>query len=327
MSGWLLFFYTVPAKPVGSRMRIWRKLARIGAVQLKGAVYLLPASEEHREMLQWLVSETSSSGGEAGFALTERIIPFEDGELRELFNEQRAGDYGKIIKEIEEFRRRVASFRKGTKPPRPEILRKQSRKIRSELQEIRKIDFFDSPQGSKLEEGFAEIEQEIVHLLARKEQPETGAGVTLRPEDFQDRTWVTRPSPFVDRLASAWLIRRFIDQGASFLFLPEEEIKARDDLLSFDVAGGDFTHHQDLCTFEALIERFGLSNPALRRLAEIIHDLDLKDDRYANPATPGVEMVIGGIRDQGRSDQELLEQGMLIFEALYVSYSTAASRP
>jgi hypothetical protein len=324
MSGWLLFFYTVPAKPVGSRMRIWRKLARIGAIPLKGTVYLLPASEEHREMLQWLVTETSASGGEAGFAQTERVIPFADIELCELFNKQRAEEYEKVLKEMDAFRRKMASFRKGTRPPRPEVLHKQFLKIRNEFQTIRKIDFFHSPLGRKLEDRFTELEPEITQLLAKdreKEQQAGHAGI-LHPEDFQGRTWVTRPSLFVDRLASAWLILRFIDPDASFVFMPEEKINtAKGDMLSFDVAGGDFTHLNDLCTFEALIARFGLTEPALRPLAEIVHDLDLKDDRYGNPAMTGVEVVISGFRDQGLGDQDTLAHALLIFDALYASYS------
>jgi hypothetical protein len=327
INGWLLFFYKVPAQPVSSRMRIWRKLARIGAVQLKGAVYLLPATEEHQEMLQWLVAETLSSGGEAGFARTERIIPFQDAELRELFNKQRGEEYEEILKEIEGFRRKMASFRKGTRPPRPEILHKQFLKIRNEFHSIRKIDFFASPRGRSLEERFTGLEQEITRLLSREKEQATGAAGTLRREDFQGRLWVTRPRPYVDRLASAWLIRRFIDPDASFVFLPEEEIPAAgDNMLSFDVAGGDFTHIDDLCTFETLITRFALTDQALRPLAEIVHDLDLKDDRYSNPAAAGVEAVISGLRDRGLDDQAILDQGLLIFDALHASYAAAAAR-
>jgi hypothetical protein len=322
MSGWFLFFYTVPAKPVGSRMRIWRKLARIGAVQLKGAVYLLPASEEHREMLQWLVSETSASGGEAGFAQTERVIPFTDVELYALFNNQRAEEYGKILKEMDGFRRKMASFRKGTGQSRPEGLRRQFLKIRNEFQVIRKIDFFNSPQGRKMEDRFTEMEQEVSQLLSREKEQQADIAGILRPEDFRGRTWVTRPNLFVDRLASAWLIRRFIDPEASFVFLPEEEIStAKGDMLSFDVAGGDFTHLNDLCTFEALIVRFGLGEPALRSLAEIVHDLDLKDDRYGHPVTAGVEVVISGFRDQSLEDPEIIAHGLLVFDALYAGFS------
>lgn len=322
MREWLLFFYTVPAKPVGSRMRVWRKLTRIGAVQLKGTVYLLPASDEHRELLQWLVGETVSAGGEAGFVLTERIDPYEDGELRELFNRQRTEEYAKVARELDSFSRRLASFRKGTRQMPLETLHKQFQKIRGGFQEIRGVDFFDSPAGRKLEARLAALEPEIQQMPGRDEKPFPGTSGTLRPADFQGRTWVTRPRPFVDRIASAWLIRRFIDPGAAFIFLSEDEIRAvKGDLLSFDVAGGDFTHHHDLCTFEALMERFGFSDPPLRQLAQVVHDLDLKDAKFGHPAAPGVEMVIAGIRARGESDQEILAQGMMVFEALYDTFS------
>jgi hypothetical protein len=322
MNGWLLFFYTVPAKPVGSRMRIWRKLARMGAVPLKGAVYLLPASEEHREMLQWLVTETSAAGGEAGFAQTERIFPFEEEDLRALFNNQRGEEYSKIDQELDSLRRKLDSFRKGTRQLKPEAMHKQLQKIRGEFLELRRIDFFHAPQGGKLAGHLMEVEALSLQLFGREDKPGADVATILRHEDFQGRTWVTRPRPFVDRLASAWLISRFIDSEAVFVFLPEEEIKTgKGDMLSFDMAGGDFTHMDDLCTFEVLMVRFGLSRPALQQLAEIVHDLDLRDGKYNHPAGAGVEVVIAGIRDRSRSDQEALEQGIMVFDALYTSYS------
>ena len=321
MNGWLLFFYTVPARPVGNRMRIWRKLARIGAVQMKGAVYLLPDQEEHRENLQWLSKETSACGGEAGWAHTERIHPFKEAELRELFNRQRTAEYDQLKKKLADLQRRTAAYQKGGQPPKPEILRKQFRKLRDELQTIARIDFFASETGQKMAAELGELEEEIARLLAQRKEPASKVGATLRRGNFQGRTWVTRPRPFVDRLASAWLIRRFIDPQASFAFRPEEEISAaKGEMVSYDVADGDFTHQQDLCTFETLIRRFGLTDPALRPLAEIVHDLDLKDDRYGNPAAAGVEAIIVGLGNRSRSDQEILAQGLQVFDALYAFF-------
>lgn len=329
-TGWLLFFYTVPARPVSNRMRIWRKLSRIGAIQLKGAVYLLPDDEENRELLQWLVTESSALGGEAGFAPAERVFPFSDNELLELFNDQRAREYAELAKVVDTFGRRLASVQKGSRPPARGTLRTQFQKIRNEFQALRKIDFFGVEQGRVLEIRLAALEPEVLGLAASVGMVRTSSMGSLSPfaaKDFQGRTWVTRPHPFVDRMASAWLIRRFIDPQASFAFMPEEKLgAAKDDMLSFDVGNGDFTHSADLCTFEVMVIRFGLDDPALRQLGEIIHDLDLKDARYGHPATAGVETVLAGIRGQAKGDQEILDQGMLIFDALHASCVTAPSR-
>lgn len=327
-TGWLLFFYTVPARPVSNRMRIWRKLSRIGAIQLKGAVYLLPDDEENRELLQWLVTEASALGGEAGFATAERVIPFADEELQQLFNEQRALEYAELVKVVDTFERRLASVQKGSRSPSHGNLRKQFQKIRNEFQAARKIDFFGAEQGGALEKRLLALESEVQGLagiagLAAKTA--TGSLTPLAGKDFQGRTWVTRPQPFVDRMASAWLIRRFIDPQARFAFMPEEGLAAaKGDMLSFDVAHGDFTHSDDLCTFELMVTRFGLNDPALRQLGEIIHDLDLKDARYGHAATAGVETVLAGIRGQGKGDQEIIDQGMLVFDALYATFTPAA---
>ena len=325
-ASWLLFFYSVPAKPVGGRMRIWRKLARIGAVQLKGAVYLLPDGEEQRENLQWLIKETVAIGGEAGFARAEAVQPFTVAELRALFNRRREEDYSRLDAKVQELRRRVAACRSGAGSSRVVALRKQFGKIRDELQSLRRLDFFDSPAGRNTVADFADLEAAFKRLLAPAGEAEARPEATLRCRDFRGRTWVTRPRPYVDRLASAWLIKRFIDPRATFLFKPEAEIKpvagtdADGAVLSYDVAGGDFTHHHELCTFEVLLQRFGLTDDVgLGRLAEIVHDLDLNDDRYNHPAGPGLEALLQGLSSREISDHRLLARSFLLLDAFYAA--------
>jgi len=327
-AGWLLFFYTVPARPVGNRMRIWRKLARIGAIQLKGAVYLLPDDEENRELLQWLVTEAAALGGEAGFAPTARVFPFADQDLHELFTHERIREYAEIARAVDIFGRRLASVRKGSRPPARGTLRQQFQKIRNDFQAVRKIDFFGAQPGRALEKRLVALEPEVLGLtdkVGQARQTPVGSLARLAVKDFQGCTWATRPHPFVDRMASAWLIRRFIDPQARFAFLSEEGLAAaKGDILSFDVSHGDFTHGEDLCTFEVLVLRFGLNDPSLQRLGEIIHDLDLKDAKFGHPETTGVETVLAGIRGQAKGDQEILDQGMVIFDALRASCVPAA---
>ena len=141
-----------------------------------------------------------------------------------------------------------------------------------------------------------------------------------RIEDYQDKTWVTRKKPFVDRFASAWLIKKFIDKNASFAFIDEKGLDSvGEDDISFDIRGGRFTHAGDLCTFEVLMKSFNLKDKTLRKILEIVHELDLKDDKFRTPEAKGIEDILSGIRKTAKDDYECLEKGMAIFEMLYVS--------
>lgn len=144
----------------------------------------------------------------------------------------------------------------------------------------------------------------------------------LDPGTYRNRVWVTRPRPGVDRFASAWLIRRFIDPKATFLFASSPD--RYPDAVPFDMYhDGGFRHDGDLCTFEVLQKRFGVRDVAVRRIAEIVHDIDLKEDRYKSPHAATVGNLVEGLRASVRDDANLLEQGILMFEALYQSFQTA----
>ena len=143
------------------------------------------------------------------------------------------------------------------------------------------------------------------------------AGATLAVKDFKKKVWVTRPRPGVDRMASAWLIRRAIDPNATFVF----RTKPRGSEIPFDMYTGDFGHHGDLCTFETLAARFALRNPAVASIAQIVHDLDMKEARYNRPEAPAVGRLVEGLRQMHKDDDALLEQGMAMFEALSRSFA------
>jgi len=143
----------------------------------------------------------------------------------------------------------------------------------------------------------------------------------LDTKAFTGRRWVTRPRPGVDRFACAWLIRRFIDPKARFDFVADAA--AVGDAIAFDMYDVGFRHEGERCTFEVLTWRFGLTEPAVLRLAEVVHDIDLKDDRYRPPQAPTVSLLIDGLRSSFRDDHELLQQGMHLFEALYQGLVTS----
>ncbi|MBI5198464.1 MAG: chromate resistance protein [Nitrospirae bacterium] len=317
---WLLIFYSVPSRPVSNRMRIWRRLIKVGAVQLKGAVYMLPYNEENYEFCQWLVSEVSSKGGEGTFVKVKAIETMKEVDIINLFNSQRDIEYYNIAKRIEGIGRKIESAIKGGGTKDSRIFHEELRRYEKEFQEIRKIDFFSSKAGGTLEKRLKDLYGKIRGI---SEIGPKGKGYTIVPKsirDYKNKIWVTRKRPFVDRMASAWLIRKFINKEATFRFIDERDIKVLGkDIVTFDIRGGEFTHHGDMCTFEVIIRTFGLKDRAVKRIARIVHEIDLKDDKYRNPEATGLEEILTGIRKVSIDDTEALEKGISLFEMIYAS--------
>lgn len=320
--GWLLFFYTVPSKPVSNRMKVWRKLIKAGAIPLKGAVYLLPANDDHYELCQWLVNEIAAMQGEAAFAKIERIETMDEATIVALFNQQRANDYETVKKGLEEFEQRVNNVAIGGQGLNHQELSEQLNRLRKEFQETRGIDFFSSTTGNLLEGELTRLAGDLDRLHHRSSGNDARAATVASKAsaDYQGRLWVTRKKPFVDRMASAWLIKRFIDPEASFAFIDDQAgEQAAAEAILFDLPGGEFTHVGELCTFEVLLKAFGLKNKPLQKMAAIIHDLDIKDEKYGAGEGQGLEAILSGIRKTASDDRESLEEGMRVFELLHAS--------
>jgi hypothetical protein len=316
---WLLIFYSVPSHPVSNRMMIWRKLAKAGAVQLKGAVYILPATEEHEELLQWLIGEVKSMGGDGAFVRSADIRTMTDADIRRIFTQQADREYHRLEKALDVLERKIQSIRKGTKNEDGKRLADQVTKITKEFEGIAKRDFFNSLTGQPIKKRVQALEDGLRD--AKKEPPEEAASIRAkRPMDYRGKIWATRKNPFVDRMASAWLIKRFVDPKASFTFIDERSIASLDNTtVAFDMRGAAFTHVGDLCTFEVLVKSFGIKDKAAKKIAEIVHDLDVKDDKYGKPEAAGVEDILTGIRKTAKNDADGLERGMAAFEMLYQS--------
>lgn len=318
---WLLIFYSVPSQPVSSRVKIWRKLAKAGAVQLKGAVYILPAAEEHEEFLQWLIGEVKSMGGDGAFVRTAEIRTMTDAAIRRLFTTQADQEYHRLEKALDVLERKIQSIRKGTKSEDGKHLADQVAKYTKEFEGVAKRDFFGSSTGQAMKKRLQAVE--VALRDAGKKAPEEAASImSRRTQDYQGKIWATRKKPFIDRMASAWLIKRFIDPRASFVFIDERDIASLDNTtVAFDMRGAAFTHVGDLCTFEVLVKSFGIKDKAVKKIAEIVHDIDVKDDMYCKPEATGVEEILSGIRKIAKSDADGLERGMDAFEMLYQSKS------
>jgi hypothetical protein len=319
-ASWLLFFYTLPSKPVRNRMTIWRKLLRAGALSFKGSVYILPYTEEHHEFLTWLVSEVISLKGEGSFVRVEKIETIYNQQIISLFNQQRETDYQRILKECDDIERKITSTRIGGASQDKKNITNQIRKCQRDFEDIRKMDFFISKRCLEVGRRLEKIVETLNGLSGTGIEKHTVAIAPARIEDYQRKTWATRKRPFVDRFASAWLIKKFIDEKASFAFIDEKDLDPMaKDVIPFDIRGGRFTHAGDLCTFEILMKSFNLKDKALKKIAEIVHELDMKDDKFRNFEAKGIEDILSGIRKTVKDDHEAIGKGMSIFEMLYVS--------
>jgi hypothetical protein len=316
---WLLIFYTVPAHPVSNRMKIWRKLAKVGAVQLKGAVYILPATDEHEEFCLWLIGEVKTMGGDGAFVRSADIQSMDATDIRELFLNRAEQEYRGFERKIEVLERKVQSIRKGAKYHVNSRLSDHAGKLVKELEDMRRRDFFSAVRGSEVTKRMQSLKTTLKGLGAHSKEP-VASVPTKRPTDYVGHSWFTRKKPFIDRMASAWLIRRFVDANAVFKFVGEGDLASLGgNTATFDMQGGDFTHVGDLCTFEVLMKSFSIRDKAAGKIAEIVHDLDVKDDKYGNQEAPGVEEILMGIRKTAKSDADALERGMAVFEMLYQS--------
>jgi hypothetical protein len=310
---WLILVHRIPPRPLYLRAKIRQRLAGVGAVAVKNAVYLLPHGADELEDLQWIAQEIVAGGGDAhlmegGFvdnAASEAAIA--------QFREARHTDYEAIAAAAHAAMKAARSAAAA-----PELAAAHTRLMRR-LEEVRRIDFFASPARKSAEEAMATIEARL-----EKDTPEETRMLKATPE-LRGRTWVTRPGVKIDRMASAWFIRRFIDPKARFRFADEGAPHGKDEV-RFDMVGGDFTHEGDHCTFETLIRRAGLPDKGVRAIAEIVHDLDLKDARFERPETAGIRTLLEGLMGRFPGDEERIERALTLFDDLHESLGRRRKR-
>ena len=264
---WLFLLFNLPAQHSSERVKVWRRLKKFGAVQLKTSTYVLPDEPVHYERFRWLAQEIDDTGGEATLVRVKDIEGMPYAAVVALFNEARARDYDEIAEPLTQ----LIKNRKSRKLP-ADTFTGELEKVQKRFQETQEIDYFQSTRGEDLRALFQQAES----LGAPKKKPETKA--RLRVEDFRGKTWMTRPRPEIDRVGSAWLLLKFIDPGAKFAFVNTPA--AAPEAIPYDMFQVEFSHHADNCTFETLIERFGIRDRAVLRIAELIHDADPEDDKF-----------------------------------------------
>jgi len=317
---WVLFVHQLPPGPSNLRVRTWRRLQQLGAIPIKQAVYALPDTPNAREDFEWLKTEVKAAGGDVSVFAADHVDAWSDDGLIDEFRRSRQEAYRLLARDIEKVLKRAASNRRpsGTRAP---AIRRLLEVFRERLTAIEHIDFFGSAGRDRVTALLTRLED---HISGKRERA-TGTKATgpTGVESYQGRLWMTRPRPGVDRMASAWLIRRFIDLQAPFGFAADRDV-VPDDAVAFDMFGVEFSHQGEGCTFETLCGFFTIQEPAVARIAAIVHDLDLKDNRYGAPEAATVGHMIEGLQLAHGDDDALLSQGMALFESLYRSFEHAA---
>ena len=309
LSRWLLLIHQIPPHPSYLRVKVGRRLQALGALPVKNSVYVLPRTGEALEDFQWVRREILAGKGDATLCEARFVEGLSDEGVEALFVKAREADYAALLEEARSLR--AAAPRKGGGKASPDQVQAGLVRLRKRLQDVAAIDFFRAPGREPVEEALASIELDLRPPAERKQEDD------MPVPDVRGRTWVTRRGVKVDRIASAWLIRRFIDPRARFRFVPGPGHRPRKGELRFDMSEGEFTHEGEECTFEVLRRRFRLRDKALGEIAEIVHDVDLKDARFARPEAPGLERLVAGIALRHRQDPARLRDGAAVFEGLY----------
>jgi hypothetical protein len=302
LTAWLLLLYALPTRQNTERVNLWRKLKRFGAIALNTSGYVLPDDAAQFERLQWLSRQIRDAGGEATLIRVAEIDGISTEMVVGMFNEARAAEYKEVAASCHEA---LARHKRSKRQEFRAALDRLHRRFR----EIREIDYFNSPGVHDAQVALLRAEK------AANPQRTATAARKLNPGDFAGKVWLTRPRPGIDRAGSAWLIRKFIDAKAKVIFdmEPAQHPKA----IPFDMAEVEFSHHGDDCTFETLVKRFGIADKAVLRMAEMVHDADLEDEKFHRCECLGINAVLTGWARMSISDRDLLEKGIECFEGLY----------
>lgn len=306
---WLLLMFQLPGRSTAARVRVWRHLQRIGALPVKNSGYVLPRSESAREDLEWVRAEILAAGGDAMVVAASPLVAGDEADLRSAFVQARAADFAAVITVAKRLGRTKRTLTGNTRPGR------DVRALADQLHHLESIDYFNAPNRAAARAAVEALLQPVQEASVKV------GGTKLRAADFRKVVWLTRPRPGIDRCASAWLIRRFIDPAASFAFAdsPDAMASSRRRVVPFDMYGVEFGHHGNACTFETLLTRFGITDPAAIWLGRIVQAVDLKADATAVPEAVTVGPLIEGLRLVHRSDAVLLDRGAEVIEALYQS--------
>ena len=309
MTEWLVLTATLPTSPSALRVRVWRALKATGAGTLREGVYVLPTTAGTAEAL-WNIERTITEGGaEAHMLVVPARDAAQDKAFRALFD--RSDLYGELVQSIKEVR---GTLQKSTEAE----LHKRLRGLEQQLAAIQAGDFFPGKSGAAAANAFAALRREVeLHLSPDEPSPQQAPIERREAKDFQGKTWATRARPWVDRLATAWLVGRFIDKAPAFIWLTDPR-KCPKSALGYDFDGAAFTHVGDNVTFEVVAATFGLDDDAgIKGLAELVHYIDVGG--IPVDEAPGFEMLVRGLQARHVDDGLLLDAAMPLFDAVHAA--------
>ncbi len=317
---WILLIHQLPPKPTNLRVRIWRKLQKLGAIVIKSSVYVLPATDKTNEDFQRLRQEIESAGGEAALFRADAVEGTTDNEIISVFRKARDAEFAEITAQLDGLTGSIKEQTRGKHLSAGRLAAHETEldRLHAELERVVTNDFFEA----KGRAGAVNAYERCQKLLRASQMPSVKKatkptdGNILSLQEYQGRRWMTRRNIHIDRLASAWLIKQFIDKRPRFYFVPEGE--KVENAIPFDMFGAEFTHHGEDCTFETMVKRFGLSDiKGLRELGEIVHDIDLKDDKFHRLEAAGLKAMIDGLSEKCSDDRKRLQQTSMIFDGLF----------
>ncbi|MGD9819760.1 MAG: chromate resistance protein ChrB domain-containing protein [Desulfomonilaceae bacterium] len=315
---WLLLIHQIPPKPGYLRVKIWRRLQSLGAVAIKNSVYVIPRNEQTLEDFQWVLREIVQSGAEASICAANFLDGLSDDQIEAIFQAARQADYAQMIEEAQE----ALDLAPSTGSMNPEDLQALDGalgRLKRRYSAVSSIDFFGAPGREETSSLLDRFESLLSQVRPGERTKHTGAE-SFDLSEYQSRTWVTRKGVYIDRMASAWLIRRFIDSEACFRFVSERSYRSKEGELRFDMFDGEFTHEGDKCTFEVLVERFSINDKAVTNIARIVHELDLKQTPFRIDESSGVLALINGMVATVKSDEIRLARSSTMFNDLYENF-------
>jgi hypothetical protein len=326
---WILLIHQLPPRPTNLRVRIWRKLQKLGAVAIKNSVYVLPATEQAHEDFQWLKQEIESAGGEATVFQAGSVDGATDVEIITAFRKARDEEFAAIAAEFDGLTGAIREQARGKHLSAGRLSAHESQidKLHAELERIAANDFFNALGRTNAFNAYERCQRAIRAAqgpAGKAAQREAKSG-TLDVAKYQGRRWFTRRNLHIDRLASAWLIKQFIDKRPRFYFVADGE--TIEDGIPFDMFGAEFTHQGEDCTFETMVKQFGLVEiQGLCGIAQIVHDIDLKDDKFHRLEAAGLNAIIDGLSKVLRDDRKLLQQTSIVFDGLYALLSKESEK-
>ncbi len=320
---WLLLIHQLPPKPAYLRVKVWRRLQSLGAVAIKNTVYVIPKTDGTLEDFQWVAREIVKEGGEATICTASFMEGLSDEQVETIFRAARDADYSQFAEDAREMLNSVPRRTRNARDEDCSAFETDVNRLRKKLASIAAMDFFGAPGRNVAEAVMLQLESRLgpsqVHL------PGKGKSEVLDVAGFKGRTWVTRKGVFVDRIACAWLIRRFIDTQAAFRFVSDTHHTSSSSEVRFDMFEGEFTHEGDLCSFEVFLKRFFSKDRHLAQIGKMVHDLDLKDSKFRIPETAGLGSLLAGVAATNKADKDRLEAGGVLFDHLY-SYFTSDTK-